>query len=99
MMGESYHCVKSPELKEFGLNSVVANPCVKMMFDAPWVNLAQFEPDESRYYRLNMCLCHRGSKKNKKSTDGKTGSLSVFVYCSQLTFFGYMMLLNRDLTN
>ena len=46
----------------YGLDSVVANPCVKMMSHAPWTTLSQFEPDESWHFSLGICPCHQGRK-------------------------------------
>ena len=45
-----------------GLDSVVANPCVKMMSHAPWTTLSQFEPNESWHCHLGICPCHQGKK-------------------------------------
>ena len=66
MMWKSDHCTKSspahPKDCQWGsgLDSVVANPCVKMMSHAPWTPLSQSEPDESWCCHLGICPCHQG---------------------------------------
>ena len=63
MMGEWDHCAKpSPahhKDSQWGesLDSVVANPCVKMMSHAPITTLSQFKPDESWHCHLGICPC------------------------------------------
>ena len=69
------YCVKSswshPKDSQWGsgLDSVVANPCVKIMSHAPWATLSQYETNESWHCHLGILPCHQG---RKKSTDGQT---------------------------
>ena len=100
-MGDLDHCARpSPEHPKdsqwgSGLDSVVANPCVKMMSYAPWTTLSQSELDESLHCHLGICLCHQGRTNPLMETPGH----SVYSGSQLTSFFGHIMLLKLDLTN
>lgn len=54
------------------LESVVDNPRVKMMSNASWTTVSQFEPEESWHWHLGTCLCHQGTKNPLMEKPGRS---------------------------